>query len=141
MIRADRSAIQCRVLHSPSIIPHPAAFVKGFLKSFFNFFSSLFSSRSGSARTVYHILSRLSRGFSKVFSTFFAVSFGLSLCSSLLRDSLHIIALLLPFVNRFLQSFFTLEKVAGLHKFGHGFCAPCPISVSFCPRSGCERGL
>ena len=113
---------------------------QGVFQKFFQLFSCLFPSRSGSARTVYHILSRLSRGFSKVFSTFFAVPFR-SVSSRCplghpLLDSLHIIALSFPFVNRFLQSFFTLVKVAGLHKFGHGFCAPCPINSQFVSHTG-----
>ena len=49
--------------------------------------------------------------FFKSFLTFFAVFF-----ANLLAVSLHIIALLFLFVNRFFQSFFDLEIQAGLYK-------------------------
>ena len=93
-----------RVLRDLFIIPHPLEFVKRFLKSFSTFFQELFSTvfpRCGSARLLYHTASRLSRGFSKVFSTFFVIFFGAVSQGVSLADSLHIIALLPPFVKRF----------------------------------------
>ena len=78
---------QCRVLHSPTIISQPFAFVKGFFKTFLSFFR-LFSSRSPRLlaermwSTLYHIRFTLSSTFSKVFSTFFVISCALSLSRS-----------------------------------------------------------
>ena len=122
MIRADRSALS-RVLRDLIIIPHLFRFVKGFFKSFLSFFQELFSTfsyhspaRRRSARVLYHILLRLSRGFSKVFSTFFVILFRGCPRGVFLVDSLHIIALLPPFVNRFFESFFGLGSSLVCHK-------------------------
>ena len=121
MIRAAYTAIQCRVLHSLTIISQPFTFVKGFFKTFLSFFR-LFSSRSPRLlaermwSTLYHIRFTLSSTFSKVFQLFswFPVRRLSRGCP--LRDSLHIIALRSPFVNSFFESFSGLAEVAGLYK-------------------------
>ena len=73
------------------IISHSLSFVKRFFKSFFNFFrDSLCAVSVSVARSV----------------------------TAQLFHSLHIIALRSPFVNGFLESFFSLELQATMHKQG-----------------------
>ena len=84
----------------------------------FDFFAAF-----GATWLLYHILNRLSRGFWKVFSKIFAVFLLVrqpvvrAAVRQPLFDSLHIIALLFPFVNRFFESFLSLETIAVCHKY------------------------
>ena len=136
MIRADSSAISVPRFAQPDYYITSFPICQGVFQKFFkNFFQPL-SSRSGSARVLYHILSRLSRGFSKVFSTFFVIFFEAVSRGRLLVDSLHIIALSFPFVNRFLQSFLSLELRAGLHKQRASHLCNLPNTCQFLSQTG-----
>ena len=115
MIRADSSAIQCRVLRSLTIISHRFRFVKGFFKSFLKTFSTTFQPERKCPSIISHPLAFVKRFF-KSFSTFFVIFFEAVSRGRPLVDSLHIIALSFPFVNRFLQSFLSLELRAVLYK-------------------------
>ena len=127
MIRAAFTAIQCRVLHSPTIISQPFAFVKGFFKTFLSFFRLFFKpfSLTPCRADVKHIISHsvhFVKYLFKSFFNFFRDPFSLCLptvarsLTAQLFDSLHIIALRSPFVNSFLESFFGLELQATMHK-------------------------
>ena len=136
MIRADSSAISVPRFAQPDYYITSFPICQGVFQKFFkNFFQPL-SSRSGSARVLYHILSRLSRGFSKVFSTFFVIFFEAVSRGRPLVDSLHIIALSFPFVNRFLQSFLSLELRAGLHKQRASQLCNLPNTCQFLSQTG-----
>ena len=133
MIRADSSAISAPRFSRLDYYTTSFPICQGVFQKFFkNFFQPLFS-RSGSARVLYHILSRLSRGFSKVFSTFFVIFFEAVSRGRPLVDSLHIIALSFPFVNRFFESFFGLEKEAVLYKRRAWFLYTMPKYQCFSP--------
>ena len=136
MIRADCSAIQCRVLRSLTIISHRFRFVKGFFKSFLKTFFNRFS--AGAEVPEYYITS--SRVCQEVFQKFFQLfscffSQGRSRSSLLSSDS-HIIALSFPFVNRFLQSFLSLELRAGLHKQRASRLCNLPNKCQFLSQTG-----
>ena len=74
MIRADSSAIQCRVLHSLNIISHRFRFVKGFFKSFLKTFSTTFQPERKCPSIISHPLAFVKRFF-KSFFNFFRDSF------------------------------------------------------------------
>ena len=127
MIRAVLTAVQCRVLHSLTIISQPFPFVKGFFKtflSFFVFFQAVFLDSLQSGCEAHYITfgSLCQVPFQKFFQLFFVISCAPSRfrlpapLTAQLFHSLHIIALSFSFVNPFLTSFFGLELQATMHK-------------------------
>ena len=122
----------CRVLRDLIIISHFLSFVKRFLKSFLKnfsgFFQKLFNRSFHPAELcptiISHSLAFVKRFFKSFFNFFRDFLSGLSHSLALrgrsltaqLPDSLHIIALLPPFVKRFLTSFLNLEIRCGLYK-------------------------
>ena len=93
---------------------------QGVFEKFFEFFSRTFLNRFSAGAEVPEHYTTSSRVCQEVFQKFFQLfscffSQGRSRSSLLSSDS-HIIALSFPFVNRFLQSFLSLEKAAGVYK-------------------------
>ena len=144
MIRAALTAIQCRVLHSPTIIPQSFAFVKGFFKTFLSFFRLFFKpfSLTPCRADVKHIISHSVHFVKYLFKSFFnffrdflcAVSLAVARSvTAQLFHSLHIIALHPPFVNSFFESFCGLAEEAVLYKNRAWLLCTMPIFWRFSP--------
>ena len=137
-----------RVLRDLIIIPHLFPFVKRFLKSFLKFFEDFleaFQSLFLPGEDVPEYYITFSRVCQEVFQKFFnffrdsffsvAVAVTRSMTAQL-SDSLHIIALSFPFVNRFLQSFLSLEIRCGLYKTRALRLYTMPIKCQFLSQIG-----
>ena len=90
-------------------------FFKFFSRTFFNLCEPLNFLAEKCPSIISHSLAFVKRFF-KSFFNFFVILFGAVLRGACLVDSLHIIALSFPFVNRFLQSFCGLGSSLVCHK-------------------------
>ena len=113
---------------------------QGVFQKFFKFFQKLFSTAFQPERKCLSIIPHplvFVKRFFKSFSTFFKVFFARRRSrSSLLSSDSHIIALSFPFVNRFLQSFLSLELRAGLHKQRASRLCNLPNKCQFLSQTG-----
>ena len=113
---------------------------QGVFQKFFKFFSKTFSTAFSAGEEVPEHYTTSSRVCQEVFQKFFQ----LFSCffsqgrprSSLLSSDSHIIALSFPFVNRFLQSFLSLELRAGLHKQRASRLCNLPNKCQFLSQTG-----
>ena len=113
---------------------------QGVFEKFFEFFSRTFLNRFSAGEEVPEHYTTLSCICQEVFQKFFQLfscffSQGRSRGYPLV-DSLHIIALSVSFVNRFLQSFLSLELRAGLHKQRASRLCNLPNKCQFLSQTG-----